>query len=208
MVKITDASSQAGATRRMDAGWREKFSRGIGRIVLVVGAAVPLAACSPTFNWRDAPLDGAPLRVQLPCKPERAEREVPLGAQARVLRLMSCETAGHTFAVAWAPVQGGEDVPALLTAWQQAGWASLRQAVSTPSGVPAGWQPWAPMLARAQHVRAWQGSGLNHQGQALQARQLYFSDGAWVYQVAVYGDRLDAEALAAWVEGLQLPAKP
>ena len=164
-----------------------------------------VAACSPTFNWRDVPLDGAPLRAQLPCKPERAERQVPLIASGTTLRLMSCEAGGLTFALAWATVDTTDGLPAVLDNWQQAGWASLRQAVGAPAGPPAGWTAWPAVVARAQHLRGWQGPGLDHQGRTVMARQLYFSHGAAVYQAAVYGPSLDAAALTSFVEALRLP---
>jgi hypothetical protein len=164
-----------------------------------------VAACSPTFNWRDVSLDGAPLRAQLPCKPERAERQVPLTASGTVLRLVSCEAGGLTFALAWATVDTDERLPTVLDNWQQAGWASLRQTVGAPVGPPAGWAAWPATVARAQHLRGWQGSGLDHQGHTVMARQLYFSHGAVVYQAAVYGPSLDAMALTPFVEALRLP---
>src|SRR3954447_11373852 len=48
------------------------------RTTLVVTATV-LAACSPTFNWREVPVGDADVVVLLPCKPDRATRQLPLG---------------------------------------------------------------------------------------------------------------------------------
>lgn len=167
--------------------------------------ALLAAACSPTFNWRDVALEGAPLRAQLPCKPERAERQVPLTASGATLRLMSCEAGGLTFALAWATVDAADGLPVVLDNWQQAGWASLRQPVSTPASAPAGWAAWPATVARAQHLRGWQGPGLDHQGRTVVARQLYFSHGAVVYQAAVYGPTVNDAALTPFVEALRLP---
>ena len=36
--------------------------------------ALTLSACSPAQNWRDVALEGTPLKVQLPCKPDRTTR--------------------------------------------------------------------------------------------------------------------------------------
>lgn len=167
--------------------------------------ALVSVACSPTFNWRDVLLDGAPLRAQLPCKPERAERKVPLTAAGATLHLMSCEAGGLTFALAWASVDAADGLPAVLDNWQMAGWASLRQPVGAPAQPPAGWSNWPATVARAEHLRGWQGSGLDHQGRTVMARQLYFAHGAVVYQAAVYGVKLDAAALTPFVEALRLP---
>lgn len=163
------------------------------------------SACSPTFNWRNVPLDGAPLQAQLPCKPERAERQVPLTASGTTLRLMSCKAGGLTFALAWATADSADGLPAILDAWQQAGWASLGQPAGASAAPPAGWAAWPVAVARAQHQRAWQGTGRDHQGRTVVARQLYFSHGQVLYQAAVYGPSMDAAALGAFVEALRLP---
>lgn len=176
--------------------------------VVVLGLAAVLVACSPTFNWRNVPLDGAPLQAQLPCKPERAERQVPLTASGVTLRLMSCEAGGLTFALAWADVGTSDELPAVLAAWQQAGWAALRLPVAAPDASPAGWTTWGTPLQRAQHLRGWQGHGVDHQGRPVAARQLYFSHGSVVYQAAVYGPATDAAQVAPFFEALRLPVMP
>lgn len=183
----------------------------LGRMGVVAWACVGLWACSPTYNWRDVPLDGASLKAQLPCKPERAERQVPLTAAGLRLQLLSCEAGGLTYALAWAhtdPAQPSEPPALLLDRWQQAGWASLRQTVAEGAPAPAGWSAWPLRLAQAQSLRAWQGPGQDHRGQALQARQVYLAHGGVVYQAAVYGPRLPAEAVAPFFEALTLPARP
>lgn len=164
-----------------------------------------LVACSPTFNWRNVALEGAPLQAQMPCKPERAERQVPLTASGVSLRLMSCEAGGLTFALAWAAVGTSDGADVVLDRWQRAGWSSLRQPVPTQAGWPQGWAAWPAEVARAQHVRGWQGPGLDHEGRTVAAQQVYFSHGAVVYQAAVYGPRIDAAAAEPFFEALRLP---
>ena len=174
--------------------------------VLCLSALV--VACSPTFNWRNVSLDAAALQAQLPCKPERAERQVPLTPSGTTLRLMSCEAGGITFALAWAQLAPAEDMKQVLDHWQQAGWGSLRQPAVPASGPPAGWQVWPVQVAGAQHLRAWKGPGLDHQGRALQARQLYFAQGGMAYQAAVYGPALTEVGVAPFFEALRLPSSP
>lgn len=165
-----------------------------------------LTACTPTFNWRNVALEGAALQAQLPCKPERAERQVPLNASGAKLRLASCEAGGLTFALAWADVGVADGLPAVLDRWQQAGWAALRLPVTADA--PAGWTAWQAPLARAQHLRGWQGTGTDHQGRAVSAWQLYFAQGTVVYQAAVYGPAISAAQVAPFFEALQLPGWP
>lgn len=167
-----------------------------------------LVACSPTFNWRDVSLEGAPLRAQMPCKPERAERQVPLNAAGTTLRLLSCETGGLTFALAWANLAPQDNPSVVLDGWQQAGWARLRQTGAAADTPPAGWTAWPVPLARAQNLRGWQGMGLDHEGRAVSARQVYFAHGAVVYQAAVYGSSTDTSVVDPFFEALRLPSTP
>ena len=76
-------------------------------------AAVCLAACSPTFNWRDVPLAPAELTALLPCKPDRASRSVPLGGETLQIEMAGCEAGNATFAVAHARAAS----PAQAEAW-------------------------------------------------------------------------------------------
>ena len=180
--------------------------------IAVLSAVLVSVACSPTFNWRNVPLPGASLQAQMPCKPERAERQVPLTESGTTLRLLSCEAGGLTFALAWAAVPADQGQALALDNWQQAGWASLRLPPGAPAGAsaaaPAGWTAWASHLPRAQHLRGWQGEGLDHLGKPVSARQLYFSHEGTVYQAAVYGSRIEAATIAPFFEALRLPAQP
>lgn len=184
------------------------FSWSAMRVQSLVGLCLAgwLAACTPTFNWRNVALEGAALQAQLPCKPERAERQVPLNASGAQLRLASCEAGGLTFALAWADVGTSDGLPAVLDRWQQAGWAALR--LPAAADAPTGWTAWQAPLPRAQHLRGWQGTGTDHQGRAVSAWQLYFAQGTVVYQAAVYGPAIPSAQVAPFFEALQLPGSP
>ena len=66
-MKWRDFSSAAGGVQPMLRAGR------------LLAAAVLAAACSPVFNWREVPV-GESLVAMLPCKPDRAERSLPMGA--------------------------------------------------------------------------------------------------------------------------------
>ena len=59
-----------------------------------------LAACSPAFNWREVRPENTRLSLLLPCKPDKAQKVVPLGGKPTVLSMLGCEAEGMTFAVA------------------------------------------------------------------------------------------------------------
>lgn len=169
------------------------------RVVLPV-LALAFGACSPTFNWRDWPLEGTPLRATMPCKPESASREVPLGSGPVVLHMASCETGGTRFALAWADVGAVAQVPQALSAWRAASLQSLR--VAAQPGDPA--LVWPVRLSGIPEATGLRLQGRDHLGQPVQASQVYFAKGALVFQAAVYGQRPDEEASEAFFGGLRL----
>lgn len=79
-----------------------------------------LGACSPEQNWREVGFEGTSLKVQLPCKPDRTTRSVPLGGVPVDLQVVGCESGGAMVAVMSAPLQAGADANALLAGWQKA----------------------------------------------------------------------------------------
>ena len=158
-----------------------------------------LFACSPTFNWRELRLDGTGLQALMPCKPESASRPVPLGslgAPPTALHMHSCEAGGLRFAVAWADVERTDQVAPALTAWRSAALLAIR-ATGTD---------WPAKVAGAETVQGVQAQGIGPKGDAVQTRAVYFALGTQVFQGAVYGPTLPAEAVDAFFAGLNMSA--
>ena len=168
------------------------------------GLAALLAAggCSPTFNWREWPVAGTPLRATMPCKPESATRPVPMLGTPVELHMHSCEAGGLRFALAWADVGQAAQVPVAIAAWRGASLQTLRVTAS-PDDPSLAWTVKVEGVAQVQGVQA---QGQDPQGQATQSRSAYFSRGTQVFQAAVYGARLNDEAVEAFFSGLALPA--
>ena len=172
------------------------------RIFLMLALAALLAACSPDQNWRQIGFEGTTLKVQLPCKPDRTTREVPLGGAPVQLAVAGCESAGAVLAVMTAPLAPGADAQAVLAGWQQATLANLR--------VPA-----------ATHTEAWQRPGLlplgaaqrmQMQGQRADGR-LVSAQAVWgvmaegdhlrVVHAVVYADKISPELTQGLFDGVQ-----
>ncbi|RZL63290.1 MAG: hypothetical protein EOP81_13275 [Variovorax sp.] len=160
--------------------------------------AALLVACSPTFNWREVPIGGTDLVALLPCKAERASRELPLGGEQVAVEMAGCETGGATFAVAHAAARSTTQAEAWLVAWRAATRAQLAEAPAVES---------AGTLARAAPVPA--PVRLKTQGDvALQV--LWFakarSDGTVaLYQATVLGQPSASDAADTFFDGLRLP---
>ena len=178
-----------------------------------MGVAV-LMACSPTYNWRVAGHEGVPLQAMLPCKPERAAREVPLmgaGVPAVALRMASCTVGDSTFALAAAPLPAATPSPPeqAMQAWLRATWISLQQPVPVASPqaerqAPAGWSLVPLSVPGATGVQRWSGAGLDHRGQAVPALVVLASAPGWLVQAAVYGPAAHDDNGQTFVDSLKL----
>lgn len=170
---------------------------------LALTVAALLTACSPTFNWREVPVAGSDLTALLPCKPDRAERAVPLGAESVRVDMTGCEAGGATFAIAHASASGPAQAAAWLDAWRTATRAQLgapgkAQLTETPAA-----------LQRATAVPA----ALRLEGGrpgAAPVQVLWFAqsqkDGSVaLYQATVLGTPASSEASRTFFEGLHLP---
>ncbi|GAC1357013.1 MAG: hypothetical protein NVSMB34_11440 [Variovorax sp.] len=170
---------------------------------LALTAAAVLAACSPTFNWREVPIADAGLVALLPCKADRANRALPLGAESVQIDMTGCDAGGATFAVAHATALGPEQARAWLEAWRSAMRTQLRGAPVTeaPAALPRATAVPAPVRLDAQ-PRQQQG--------ATPVQVLWFAqsqkDGTVaLYQATVLGRPSSAEAARTFFEGLRLP---
>lgn len=171
---------------------------------------VSLAGCSPTYNWREVRPEGAPLRAMLPCKPDRAERALPLlGPQAAAVPvwMLSCTAGGHRFALAAARLPDGVPAARVLRDWRLAAWASLQQApadalAGASDAAPPGWSHGGRVPAGATLAQHWQGPGVDVEGHALRAEFMLAARERWLVQLAVYGPGLGPESRATLFEGL------
>lgn len=85
--------------------------------LLTLLMAVATAGCAPELNWREVRPDAADgLTALFPCKPARTERQVPWpgAADGLTMHLLSCQTAGTTWALSYVTVpEVGMLVPSL-----------------------------------------------------------------------------------------------
>lgn len=164
----------------------------------LIAAVLALSACSPTFNWRTLRPEGSALQALMPCKPDEARRDTPLGGAVTPLNMLSCEAGGATFALAWADLGQADRVPAALTQWRAASLTSLKAA-------PDAARAWTQAVPGAERAEGLEVQGVRHDGSATQARVLYLAKGSRVYQAAIYGPTIGREESTTFFEGLQLP---
>lgn len=181
----------------------------------VLMAMLVLAACSPSFNWRDVRPPNTRLSLLLPCKPDKAQKMVPLGGQPTALNMLGCDASGATFAVAVADLGDRGDasqVASVLTVWQNLTLANMKAPLpGAPSAAPS-LSPSQPTQRLALKVPGadlqppavlLKAIGLRADGTRVTGHAAYFSQGAQVFQVVVYADTLSPEVSETFFSSLK-----
>ena len=169
-----------------------------GLLVLLAGL-LTVTACSPTLNWREVRLD-AGVSLLLPCKPDKAQKQVPLGPQPTTLNMLGCEAGGATFAVAVAELPDPAQVAEVLSQWQA---ITLKNMKAAPLRAP-------PALfkvagADANPAPVWlQAEGQQNDGSAVHSRAAYFAKGTRVVQVVMYAPKINPDAADTFFTSLRI----
>ncbi|GAA5232827.1 hypothetical protein GCM10025795_11300 [Verticiella sediminum] len=101
------------------------------RLAWLALAALALAACTPTYNWREMPVADGALRVAFPGKPDTQTRELPLGEHPMTFQLTAAEAGGAVYAVGHGRMPAGmapDQRAALREALEQSLSANLQAA--------------------------------------------------------------------------------
>ena len=163
-----------------------RLQRQLNGPLCAAAALLVLVACSPSFNWREVHPENTRLSLLLPCKPDKAQKVVPLGDQPTLLFMLGCEAAGATFAVAVADLGDAAKAAPALAQWQSLTLANMKADPGTsqvlvlklPGAAPG--PPPLRMLARGRRA-----DGVPVSGQAG-----YFAHGSQVFQVVIYAEKI------------------
>lgn len=187
-----------GVVSTMATMFRYRFGAALAFLVAV------LAACSPAQNWRQVSFDGSTLQAQLPCKPDRTTRTLPLGGVPVSVQVAGCESGDALLVVMTAALAQGADAQAVLLGWRQATLAHL-QAPPEAGQPPRAWTGagWLPLSSAVQQsIEAHQSDGRIvsvHLAWAAAAE----GDHVRVVQAAVYAPRPRPELAQSLMEGLK-----
>jgi hypothetical protein len=163
--------------------------------VLITGWT--LAACSPTFNWREVRAEPTALKAMLPCKPDKGARSVPMAGREVSLQVIGCDTGGATFAVMFADLGDASRLGEVLAQWKAASLSNMRgtSAQETPFRPPG-----ALALPQSLQVVA---SGQRPDGTQVQSQAAYFAQGSHVFQAVIYTGQLKPEVAEPFFSGLK-----
>lgn len=162
---------------------------------LVAGWA--LAACSPTFNWREVRAEPTALKAMLPCKPDKGARNVPMAGREVSLQVIGCDTGDATFAVMFADLGDASRAGEVLAQWKVASLSNMRATSSreTPFRPPGG-------LALPQSLQV-AASGVRADGSKVESQAAYFAHGSQVFQAVIYTGQLKPEVAEPFFSGLK-----
>ena len=160
--------------------------------VLFLGSS--LLACSPGLNWRDVRPAQSPLLALFPCKPDAAERNLPLGDKEVLVKMLVCETDGALFTLASTDVKSALKLGETLDLWRK---ATLTQMKAEASDLSPLRMKGALFLPQSSRIVA---KGIKPDGSALTVHAAWFAVGTTVFQAAVYFSRESASANGAIAE--------
>jgi len=158
-----------------------------------------LMACSPTFNWRDVRLENSRLSLLLPCKPDKAQKTVPLGGQPTALTMTGCDAGGATFAVAVADLGDAAKAAPVLAQWQALTLANMKASPQAAQLVVLR-LPGAGLHAPAVLVKA---QGQRADGSAVTGQAAYFAQGSQVFQVVLYAGKIPPDVSETFFSSLK-----
>jgi hypothetical protein len=156
------------------------YRLGLFGLIMVLG----LAGCTPSLNWRAVNLDG--VSTWLPCKPDRAQRELEIGGQKIQMEMMGCEAQGVMYAVSHAKVPNPSESQAVAAAWQN---ASFKQMLAG-SPQQTVFQTRGEKPVTGQFFKL---AGARSNGQELKAQLAWVVLGAEIYHLAMYAQAITSE---------------
>ena len=166
--------------------------------------ALTLSACSPNQNWRDVRLDGTALKAQLPCKPDRTTRRVPLGGLPVDLQVVGCESGSAMVAVMTALLPAGADANAVLLGWQKATLDNARVQQPLASSQPAWHRPGQLPLSASVRLQA---PGLRANGEPVRMDAVWGAvaegERVRVVHAVVYDAKIQPEMANTLFDGIK-----
>ena len=169
-----------------------------------LAALLALAACSPAFNWREVRPENTRLSLLLPCKPDKAQKIVPLGGQPTALSMLGCEAGGVTFAVAVADLGDAAKAAPVLAQWQSLTLANMKAGpAGTGTGATQVLALKLPGAAAEPPVSLVKAQGQRADGTAVSGQAAYFAQGSQVFQVVMYGAQITPEVAETFLSSLK-----
>lgn len=167
--------------------------------------AIAAAACSPDYNWRQAPAADSGAEVLLPARPTEMSRSVELAGHGVEMSMLGARVGEQTYTVAWvdlpdATPQTREEVLAAMSEGMlrniEAGEVErteLEVAVLDGAGARVARQPALAVAARGERPEP--GTGM---------RAIFVSRDGRAWQAVAMGTPMDEEAARIFLESFAI----
>lgn len=190
-----------------------------------------LNACSPALNWRETRVEPTELVAMLPCKPDKASRNVQLAGQNLNMTMLGCDADAATFVVAYVDLPDPALASIVQSQWQASMLANMRatdpkmlpvhikglhlqteaavQAVTPVQDARQGPEQ-EPEQVRNPRPVLLQAAGLRADGRPVVAEALWFTGDSRIFHAVLYidkprADTLRPEAAEVFFSGLSRP---
>jgi hypothetical protein len=100
--------SGADAARRHGFASLRRLATPVRIAILVCGAGVALAACSPTYDWRTIMNNDNGYTVDFPAKPGNDQRQIDVGGTPMTMSMQTAEAGNAVFAVGTVMLPGDD----------------------------------------------------------------------------------------------------
>jgi hypothetical protein len=170
----------------------------------LIAAALGVAACTPSLNWREVRPEHTSLKTLLPCKPDNGSRQVKVGQQELEVRMTGCQAQEHLLAIARLPMPQKateQETAHAIKEWQDATLANFKgQVTGTQAFVIKAKS--APSTTPVVKISA---SGQGPDGRPMQSQMLLFVHENQIVQAVVYAAKLSADVTETFFTSLELP---
>jgi hypothetical protein len=157
-----------------------------------------LAACTPTYDWREVRPGGAALTAMFPCKPQHQARLTNLAGTRLPMQIYVCSSGNETLAIGFLDVDQPERVAEALRSLRSAAEAnfSATEVQAAQLHVPG-------MTPNPNALRVTL-TGVSTRGAPIKATAAFFARGLRVYQATLFGVAVDPEVAQTFLAGLKL----
>jgi len=169
------------------------------RLFALAGSTLFVAACTPSLDWRQVPLDGTTSSL-MPCKPDRVARPVTVAERTAQGTMWVCDAGGFGWSVTLLRFANEEDAASAVIPVAQALADNLRADLPSGGGSPS-----------ADGASRWTLTGRRPDGRPVRAWARFSRQGGQVLQQVVLGpdpSSLPADAEDSFLRDPQRSGRP
>jgi hypothetical protein len=151
------------------------------------------------MNWREARIENTDLKILLPCKPDKASKQLDLNGIATRIEMIGCEAGGGLFAVSRIKLSKDVEPGAVLSQWKS----------SVIAGIKASEHKDYPFQIKGESPdglgNKLEALGKSPDGKPIMLKAVWFVQNRQLFHAAIYADQLQPETAETFFSGLVFP---